>query len=281
MRELITVMCTELMSSSLPLLIPTGNNIANVDPGIDCFVPNPNLTDSLLLQKLKMFGFFLGWSIAAIGALSLELPMPFWKRLCQGPTYVYSLEDLFEMDKYRKQLLDQIIDTADSVSEEDFLAGYEGTFFQADFGDGNIVDLCENGAEKQLTKGNAREYVQSYLEKFTQRDQPQFQLIYDCIQFVVGKRMMLFMTPQILAKRAVAPQIISISALKASTDTDNEKLRPELKTWFWEIMEEMSNDDRQLFLKFTCGRTRLQPGVKQRIDFGYIEFSKDEEEKKA
>ena len=106
MRELITVMCTELMSPALPLLIPTANNVSNVEPSIDCFTLNPKLKDSLLLEKLTMLGFFLGWSIAAIGALSLELPMPFWRRVCAGPSYIYTLDDLFEMDKYRKQLLD-------------------------------------------------------------------------------------------------------------------------------------------------------------------------------
>ena len=90
---------------------------------------------------------------------------------------------------------------------------------------------------------------------------------------------MLFMTPQIIAKRAVAPQIISISALKASTTDCNAETRPELKTWFWEIMEEWSNENRQLFLKFTCGRSRLQPGVQQRIDFNYFEEKETEEEK--
>ena len=33
------------------------------------------------------------------------------------------------------------------------------------------------------------------------------------------------------------------------------------------MVEEMENKDRQLLLKFMCGRSRLEPGSKQRIDF--------------
>jgi len=36
---------------------------------------------------------------------------------------------------------------------------------------------------------------------------------------------------------------------------------------FWEVITEMSNEDRQLLLKFMTGRTRLQPGVQQTIEF--------------
>ena len=36
---------------------------------------------------------------------------------------------------------------------------------------------------------------------------------------------------------------------------------------FWRMIEEISNEDRQLLLKFMCGRTRLQPGVRQTINF--------------
>ena len=34
---------------------------------------------------------------------------------------------------------------------------------------------------------------------------------------------------------------------------------------FWEVIESMSNEDRQLVLKFMSGRSRLQPEVEQNI----------------
>ena len=36
---------------------------------------------------------------------------------------------------------------------------------------------------------------------------------------------------------------------------------------FWKMFAGMSNQDRQLFLKFMCGRSRLEPGTVQEIVF--------------
>lgn len=36
---------------------------------------------------------------------------------------------------------------------------------------------------------------------------------------------------------------------------------------FWQMIEEISNEDRQRILKFMCGRSRLQPGVTQTFDW--------------
>ena len=38
---------------------------------------------------------------------------------------------------------------------------------------------------------------------------------------------------------------------------------------FMSIFQEMDNSDRQLLLKFMCGRSRLQPGVEQWVNFQY------------
>ena len=37
MRDTISNLCTEIMSDVLPLLIPTGNNLAQVEPSMDCY----------------------------------------------------------------------------------------------------------------------------------------------------------------------------------------------------------------------------------------------------
>ena len=41
MRDIVSNMCEELMSDVLPILVPTANNVANVEPNADCFTLNP------------------------------------------------------------------------------------------------------------------------------------------------------------------------------------------------------------------------------------------------
>lgn len=119
-RDIISNMCEELMTDTLPLLIPTANNVANVEYDIDCWRLNPKATEPHVLQKLIFFGYFLGWSLNTFGCLGIDLPLTFWERVCGGLNYVYSLENLKYLDKYRYDDLERLIDNAKNLSENDF-----------------------------------------------------------------------------------------------------------------------------------------------------------------
>ena len=53
-------------------------------------------------------------------------------------------------------MLTKILNHASSPStkEDDFEQVYEGFTFEAEFGDENLVELCQNGSEKILTREN-------------------------------------------------------------------------------------------------------------------------------
>ena len=108
MRDVVSNVCNDLMSSVLPLLIPTANFLKKVEPCPDCYKLNPNATESFILRKYLFLGYFLGWSLRNMGALGIDIVPSFWKRLLGGPTYVYTLEDLHSMDFYRHRELTQV-----------------------------------------------------------------------------------------------------------------------------------------------------------------------------
>ena len=101
MRDIVSNMCEELMSDVLPILVPTANNVANVEPNADCFTLNPKAEQPFVLQKILFLGYLLGWSLYQFGSFGLDLPLQFWKRVTHGPEYVYSIEDLKALDNYR------------------------------------------------------------------------------------------------------------------------------------------------------------------------------------
>ena len=94
MRDTITAICNELMSEVLPLLRPTANNKANIEPETDCYQLNEQAKEIHYLRKFSFFGYLLGWSFINIGSLNLDLSSAFWARLTRGLDYVYSLDDL-------------------------------------------------------------------------------------------------------------------------------------------------------------------------------------------
>ena len=95
MRDTIQFICEELMLENvLPLLRPTANNRNNLEPETDCYQLNEKTKESFNLRKLRFLGYLFGWSLLNIGSLNLELPRAFWSRVCGGPAYVYTLDDV-------------------------------------------------------------------------------------------------------------------------------------------------------------------------------------------
>ena len=92
-RDVVTNFCEELMTPELlPLFIPTANNIASVEPYIDCFRLNPYLTEPMSLLKMKFLGHIIGCGIRLSMNFNIFMPMAFWNRICLGgESYVYTL----------------------------------------------------------------------------------------------------------------------------------------------------------------------------------------------
>jgi len=63
---------------------------------------------------------------------------------------------------------------SESMDEEQFVAIFDGYFFEADLGNGKSVELLDNGAEKALTGQNVQQYVDLYLKAYTRLDEKQF-----------------------------------------------------------------------------------------------------------
>ncbi len=82
-RDAMANVCKELMSSILPLLIPTPNNKNNHGQYRECWIVNPSSTSPTHLELFKFFGIFLGHAIRSQQALPLDLAPLFWKLLLQ------------------------------------------------------------------------------------------------------------------------------------------------------------------------------------------------------
>ena len=108
-----------------------------------------------------------------------------------------------------------------------------------------------------------------YLKKYTEQEDIQFKCVYQGIEDVCGKRMLIHMLPHLASKRACASGKIDIKTLKAACTVryygqeeadENKKRKKEVKDRFWRVMESFDHADRQLLIKFATGRNRLAPG---------------------
>lgn len=117
------------------------------------------------MRKLTFLGYFLGWSLYTLGSLNLELPKAFWKRICGGVDYVYTLEDLHSQDTILAKSLESIRVSASTLTKEDFSAAYGDYFFVLETGlsDDQVIELLPGGKTLSLTQANAEEYIDLYL----------------------------------------------------------------------------------------------------------------------
>ena len=84
------------------------------------------------------------------------------------------------------------------TSDDEFAVIYDGYTFEASFGsqqDSELVELCPGGVLKDLTRANAKEFVDLYLKKLTEQDALQFACVFLAIQDCVGERMLSQLTP--------------------------------------------------------------------------------------
>ena len=75
--------------------------------------------------------------------------------------------------------------------------------------------------------------------------------------------------------RACSDNIIDLEAFKKSTNFGGND---ELEEKFWEVVEGFTNKERQMLIKFMCGRTRLQQGSEQYIEPGYRSDDSDDDD---
>ena len=108
-----------------------------------------------MLEKFTFMGYFIGWSLRNKGGLAIDLPLCLWRRLCHGSQrYIYTVEDLRELDVFRAEMLTQIEQHAKELdSDEAFSIFYDGYTFVGSFDSGVngtevTVELCPGGAER-------------------------------------------------------------------------------------------------------------------------------------
>ena len=268
-------MVEELMSTEYhSLLVPTANNLADVEPFIDAYRLNPKATDADTLQKIIFLGYLLGWALKWNSSLGLYLPRAFWSRVCYGDEkYVYSLDDLRSMDLFRYNHLQQLKKDIHTLGHDELKANYETLTFEADLDSEQRVELVPGGANIQINKSNIDDYIAKYLEAYSRLDSLQFRYVMQGILHVCGTPVVQFLTPEVANSRACGPAKIVFDQFKSSVEVSSKenqcdyieddvyaefKVKHDItQEWFWQIVESMSDKDRQRLLKFWTGRTRL------------------------
>ncbi|XP_053688822.1 probable E3 ubiquitin-protein ligase HERC2 isoform X2 [Sabethes cyaneus] len=246
--ESIAEMCDELQNGSVPLLIQTPNGRGEAGANRDCFLLDPTLNSVLHMNMLRFLGVLMGIAVRTGSPLSLNLAEPVWRQLC-GETLRPS--DLTEVDR---DYITGLLYIRDIEDDPKAFASMELPF-STPSAKGHEVPLSTRFTK--ITPDNRKEYVKLALHYRIHEFDEQVKAVRDGMSKVIPVPLLsLFSAVELQAMVCGSPDI-PLCLLKTVATYKGVESTASLVQWFWEVMEEFTNQERSLFLRFVWGRTRL------------------------
>lgn len=243
--ESIAEMCEELQNGSLPLLVATPDSRDDVEGVQKSFLLNPCLRSQVHTDMFKFLGILIGIAVRTGSPLALNLAEPVWKQLSGA---VLSIEDLIEIDRAFLSRLNYVREL--DLSEE----GTELPFTVLSSNDME-VKLLEKYSK--ISNENRNEYIRLVLQYRLHEFDQQIAAVREGMAKVIPVPLLVFYSGMELETMVCGSPHIPVESLKAITLYKNVDANELLVTWFWEVIEEFTNLERSLFLRFVWGRARL------------------------
>ncbi|XP_052278368.1 E3 ubiquitin-protein ligase HERC2-like [Dreissena polymorpha] len=244
--ESIAEMCDELQNGSLSILIVTPNGRDESGANRDCYLLNPMLSSPLHQNMFKFLGMLIGIAIRTGSPLSITLAETVWKQLAGMPL---TISDLTEIDKdfvpglmCIKEMLEPDLIHADMP-------------FSIPSSTGQEIHLSNN--HNKITVTNRSEYIRLAMEYRLEEFDEQVCWVREGISKVIPVPLLSLFTGLELETMVCGSPDIPLTLLKSVATYKGVDVGAPLVQWFWEVMEELSNTERSLFLRFVWGRTRL------------------------
>ncbi|CAH1128754.1 unnamed protein product [Ceutorhynchus assimilis] len=246
--ESIAEMCDELQNGSLPLLIPTPNGRDEAGANRDCFVVNPTAKTCLHLNMFRFLGVLMGIAIRTGSPLSLNLAEPVWKQLAGMDL---TPADLTEIDR---DYVPGLLCIRESGRDDSLFQNLEMPFSTPSTCG---VDVPLSTKYKRITYENRLEYVRLALNFRIHEFDEQIKAVRDGMSRVIPVPLLSLFSGYELETMVCGSPDIPLSLLKSVATYKGIDSTAPLIQWFWEVMEEFTNQERSLFLRFVWGRTRL------------------------
>lgn len=270
-REIFSHFCSELHSTTLNLLVECPNARAQIGDHQEAFVFNCRAKSKQEMDLFHFMGQMIGIAIRCDIPLEMRWPKLVWKRLVGLPPV---REDVQAVDE---ALFHVINDVASAKDEAAFAEKFGGDlFFCVHTFDGQVlekkrgqkkiflqkkkkeqIDLIKGGGEIPVTFATRMEWIDKVLAfKLSEGVAQMDEMILGLSTIVPASELAMFSCEEIERKICGAPHI-SIGVLRANVVYDGIDESEQNVKWLWEILDEMSQEQRALFLQFVWARSRL------------------------
>lgn len=250
-------------SCLLPFLIPTPNKFNNSgDSGRDRYIfnPSPNMKSNDNLGLLCYLGKLIGSSIRSGLQLALDLPELTWKILSRDSI---SIEDFKEIDYNTYKSLKDIESleekgiTADTF--EDVVGEIDNTM---EISSGELLPLDIHHPDKIVNWEDRKRYVDYVLRNRIREATKQLQSFEAGLCVSLPLEILHLFTYEELENLISGCRVLNIEVLKQCTEYENIDPNANYIKWFWEVLNEMNEEQKVQFLKFVLARSRMPSSAK-------------------
>ena len=251
-RELFSHFCKELQSDVLALLVECPNARAQIGNHQEAFVFNARLKSKSDLDLFHFMGQMIGVAWRSQIPLELRFPRFVWKRLTGMPVLD---EDIRAVDENLFNMLDDMLAIKNA---EDFALKFPDVSFCIHTYDGEEqVELMTNGAEVPVTFENREAYVEKVKEFKLSEGVLQMDEMMAGLATIIPTAELCIFTPDELEVKVCGAPTVDINILKQNVVYDGIDEKCDQVEWLWELLEEMDQEQRALFLQFTWARSRM------------------------
>jgi len=248
-RQFFTDVSKELRDSTcLPLLIPCPNAQGKVGEGRDKYVLNPSARSKLHLRMFRFLGQLMGMSIRTGALLTLDLPSYVWKPLVGAPI---TINDLRAIDSH----FNAAVRFLEECNEKDFSRVF--LKFVVRLSDQSMHILKKDGDQIDVTFENKLEFIQLVEKARLNESKLQIKAIRRGLTDVVPVALLSLLKWQDLEWRVCGKPMIDIKLLKRHTVYNSVSPNAPHIIYFWQVLEEFSQEERRAFVRFVWGQERL------------------------
>jgi len=134
--------------------------------------------------------------------------------------------------------------------------------FKTKLSSGKEVELCEDGKNKRVDHKNLEEYIKLVLKARFEESSMQIKWIQEGMWKIVPRSTFNMLDWEEIEVRAVGEKTVDPEKLKKITNYECcSETKPVVK-YFWQVFEELSEEDKALYLKYVWGRQRLPSDLK-------------------
>jgi E3 ubiquitin-protein ligase HERC4 len=184
----------------------------------------------------------------------MPFPLALYKKLLNEPV---QLVDLKSLSPVMANSLQNLLDYTATDLQDTFSLFFE--ISRNDFGEEKVVELKPNGSKIPVTQDNKQEYVNLYIDYiFNTSIKKKYTAFHEGFMRVCGGRVLqLFHSHELMAV-VVGNENYDWTALEDSAEYKNGYSSSD-KTirWFWQVIHEMSLQDKKKFLLFLTGSDRI------------------------